>query len=57
MNNFKQKLLSAGLGVVMLFGAVAPLTAVAAQTNTPQMQATVTTASAKADMGAMVPTL
>ena len=57
MNNFKPKLLSAGLGVVMLFGAVAPLTAAAAQTNTPQIQATVTTASAKADMGAMVPTL
>ena len=57
MNNFKPKLPSAGLGVVMLFGAVAPLTAAAAQTNTPQIQATVTTASAKADMGAMVPTL
>lgn len=39
MNDFRQKLLSAGLSAVVLLGACAPLTAMAAQMPAPQAQA------------------
>ena len=51
MNDFRQKLLSAGLGVVMLLGACAPLTAMAAQTNASQAQPPAASAPAKTDTG------
>lgn len=38
MNEFKQKLMSAGLCAAVLLGACAPLTAMAAQTDTPAAQ-------------------
>ena len=51
MNGFRQRLLSAGLSAVVLLGACVPLTAMAAQTNGPQVQAAVS-GSVKAGVGA-----
>ena len=56
MSDFRQKLFSAGLSAVVLLGACAPLTAMAAQTNAnaPQTQQTAASNIAKADKNAAV---
>ena len=51
MSDFKQKLLSAGLGAAVLLEACAPLTAMAAQTNAPQAQQSAASDFVKADTG------
>ena len=51
MNDFRQKLLSASLSAVVLLGACVPLTAMAAQTNAPQAQQSVSSAPVKAGAG------
>ena len=52
MNDFRQKLLSAGLAAAVILGACAPLTAMAAQTNVPQAQQSTTVNPAQAAAGA-----
>ena len=54
MSDFRQKLFSAGLSAVVLLGACAPLTAMAAQTNAnaPQTQQTAASNIVKADKNA-----
>ena len=56
MSDFRQKLFSAGLSAVVLLGACAPLTAMAAQTNAnaPQTQQTAASNIVKADKNAAV---
>ena len=56
MSDFRQKLFSAGLSAVVLLGACAPLTAMAAPTkaNAPQTQQTAASNIAKADKNAAV---
>lgn len=49
MNEFKQKLMSAGLCAAVLLGACAPLTAMAAQTSPPPAQASTADASQAGD--------
>ena len=51
MNDFRQKLLSASLTAAVLLGACAPLTAIAAQTNVPQVQQSAASDPLKADTG------
>ena len=53
MNDFRQKLLSAGLSAVVLLGTCAPLTAMAAQTNAPQAQVSAASPHVKAPAGAV----
>lgn len=51
MSNFRQKLLSAGLGAVVLLGACVPLTAMAAQTNVPRAKPAAASAPTQAGTG------
>ena len=51
MNDFRQKLLSAGLTAAVILGACVPLTAMAAQTNAPQAQQSAASDSVKANTG------
>ena len=51
MSDFRQKLLFAGLTAAVVLGACVPLTAMAAQTNVPQAQQSVSSAPVKAGAG------
>ena len=51
MSNFRQKLLSAGLGAVVLLVACVPLTAMAAQTNVPRAKPAAASAHTQAGTG------
>ena len=57
MNEFRRKLLSAGMTAAVILGACAPLTAMAAQTNAPQAQQSAVSDSVQTNTGTTGQTL